>query len=59
MAHLFVESADGSHRVELVPDDDGLWDASCDRHPSFALHGHSRLYLIDAYMEAAQHVDEH
>ncbi len=60
MAHLYVESPDGQHRVELVPDDEeGLWDASCDRHPWFVLHGHSRLYLTDAHMEAAQHVDEH
>ncbi len=60
MAHLYVESTDGQHRVELVPDDEGLWDAFCDRHPSFALQGATaRLYLTNAFEEAQQHVDQH
>ncbi len=59
MAHLYVESPDGTHRVELVADEYGLWDAYCDRHRFFALYDRNCFALKDAYEEAAQHVDQH
>ncbi len=59
MANLIVESDDRTHRVTLTADDDGMWTATCDQHPEFVLHGHSRAYLTNAHMEADQHVDEH
>lgn len=58
MAHLYVESPDGEHRVELVPDDDGHWDAECNRHPWLRLSERERLNLNDAFEEAQRHVDQ-
>ncbi len=58
MAHLFVESADGTHRVELVVGDNSP-TAYCAQHPNFALYESSRYTLNDAFEEAQQHVDEH
>lgn len=59
MARLYVESDDGSHRLELVADDDGFWFAVCDQHPAFQLYDRNRHNLPDAYEEAQQHVDRH
>lgn len=59
MAHLYVESADGEHRVELVPDDvEGHWDGHCNRHIGWRLYDRNRFTLDDAHEEAAQHVDQ-
>ncbi len=58
MAHLFVESGDGTHRVELVPEQvEGHWDAYCGVHVEWCLSDRERFTLNDAFEEAAQHVD--
>ncbi len=59
MAHLFVESADGERRTELIKEDDGGWVAFCDRHPDWRLPIRSGYSLNDAYEESASHVDQH